>query len=40
MMESMLDPRVAAVSGALFAVVLVLMLVMERAVALTRRLCD
>jgi putative spermidine/putrescine transport system permease protein len=38
MMESMLDPRVAAVSGVLIAVVLVLMLVMERVVGLTRRL--
>ena len=36
MMESMLDPRVAAVSGVLIAVVLVLMLVMERVVGLTR----
>jgi putative spermidine/putrescine transport system permease protein len=40
MMESMLDPRVAAVSGVLIAVVLVLMLVMERVVGLTRRLRD
>jgi hypothetical protein len=36
----MLDPRVAAVSGVLIAVVLVLMLVMERVVGLTRRLRD
>lgn len=37
MMESTLDVRVAAVSGVLIAVVLVLMLVMERLVGLTRR---
>ena len=40
MMESMLDVRVAAVSGVLIATVLVLMLVMERVVGLTRRLRD
>jgi putative spermidine/putrescine transport system permease protein len=40
MMESTLDVRVAAVSGVLIAVVLVLMLVMERVVGLTRRLRD
>jgi putative spermidine/putrescine transport system permease protein len=40
MMESMLDVRVAAVSGVLVATVLVLMLVMERVVGLTRRLRD
>jgi len=40
MMESMLDVRVAAVSGVLIAAVLVLMLVMERVVGLTRRLRD
>ena len=38
MMESTLDVRVAAVSGVLIAVVLVLMLVMERLVGLTRRI--
>jgi putative spermidine/putrescine transport system permease protein len=38
MMESMLDVRVAAVSGVLIVSVLVLMLVMERVVGLTRRL--
>ena len=38
MMESMLDVRVAAVSGVLIATVLALMLVMERVVGLTRRL--
>ena len=37
-MESMLDVRVAAVSGVLIATVLALMLVMERVVGLTRRL--
>jgi putative spermidine/putrescine transport system ATP-binding protein len=36
----MLDVRVAAVSGVLIATVLVLMLVMERVVGLTRRLRD
>ena len=40
MMESALDVRVAAVSGVLIATVLVLMLVMERLVGLTRRLRD
>lgn len=40
MMESMLDVRVAAVSGVLIAAVIVLMLVMERVVGLTRRLRD
>src|SRR6266508_1985591 len=40
MMESTLDVRVAAVSGVLIATVLVLMLVMERVVGLTRRLRD
>jgi len=40
MMESMLDVRVAAVSGVLIATVLVLMLIMERVVGLTRRLRD
>jgi putative spermidine/putrescine transport system permease protein len=40
MMETMLDVRVAAVSGVLIATVLVLMLVMERVVGLTRRLRD
>ena len=40
MMESALDVRVAAVSGVLIAIVLVLMLVMERLVGLTRRLRD
>lgn len=40
MMESTLDVRVAAVSGVLVAAVLVLMLVMERVVGLTRRLRD
>jgi putative spermidine/putrescine transport system permease protein len=38
MMESTLDVRVAAVSGALIGTVLILMLVMERVVGLTRRL--
>lgn len=38
MMESTLDVRVAAVSGVLIAAVLVLMLVMERVVGLTRRM--
>src|SRR5262249_36504198 len=38
MMESMLDVRVAAVSGVLIGTVLALMLVMERVVGLTRRL--
>jgi putative spermidine/putrescine transport system permease protein len=38
MMESALDVRVAAVSGVLIATVLVLMLVMERLVGLTRQL--
>jgi len=38
MMESTLDVRVAAVSGVLIATVLVLMLVMERVVGLTRRM--
>jgi putative spermidine/putrescine transport system permease protein len=38
MMESMLDVRVAAVSGVLIASVLALMLIMERVVGLTRRL--
>jgi putative spermidine/putrescine transport system permease protein len=38
MMESMLDVRVAAVSGVLIGTVLILMLVMERVVGLTRRL--
>jgi putative spermidine/putrescine transport system permease protein len=40
MMETMLDVRVAAVSGVLIATVLVLMLVMDRVVGLTRRLRD
>ena len=40
MMESTLDVRVAAVSGVLIAVVLVLMLLMERLVGLTRRMRD
>jgi putative spermidine/putrescine transport system permease protein len=40
MMESTLDVRVAAVSGVLIAAVLILMLVMERLVGLTRRLRD
>lgn len=40
MMESTLDVRVAAVSGVLIASVLILMLVMERLVGLTRRLRD
>lgn len=40
MMESTLDVRVAAVSGVLIASVLVLMLVLERLVGLTRRLRD
>jgi len=40
MMESMLDVRVAAVSGVLIATVLALMLIMERVVGLTRRLRD
>ena len=40
MMESMLDPRVAAVSGVLIATVVALMLLMERVVGLTRRLRD
>jgi putative spermidine/putrescine transport system permease protein len=40
MMESMLDVRVAAVSGVLITTVLVLMLAMERVVGLTRRLRD
>jgi putative spermidine/putrescine transport system permease protein len=40
MMESALDVRVAAVSGVLITTVLVLMLVMERLVGLTRRLRD
>ncbi len=40
MMESTLDVRVAAVSGVLVASVLILMLVMERLVGLTRRLRD
>ena len=38
MMESTLDVRVAAVSGVLITAVVVLMLVMERAVGLTRRM--
>jgi len=38
MMESTLDVRIAAVSGVLIAAVLVLMLVMERVVGLTRRM--
>ena len=40
MMESTLDVRVAAVSGVLIAIVLALMLVMERVAGLTRRLRD
>lgn len=38
MMESTLDVRVAAVSGVLIVAVLILMLVMERAVGLTKRI--
>jgi putative spermidine/putrescine transport system permease protein len=38
MMESTLDVRVVAVSGMLIAAAFVLMLVMERAVGLTRRM--
>ena len=38
MMESTLDVRVAAVSGVLIAAVLILMLLMERLVGLTRRM--
>ncbi len=38
MIESTLDVRVAAVSGVLIAIVVVLMLVMERLVGLTRRI--
>jgi putative spermidine/putrescine transport system permease protein len=37
-MESTLDVRVAAVSGALIAVTFVLMVLMERLVGLTRRM--
>ena len=39
-LEASLDVRVAAVSGVLIATVLVLMLIMERVVGLTRRLRD
>jgi putative spermidine/putrescine transport system permease protein len=38
MMESTLDVRVAAVSGVLITAVLVLMIVMERLVGLTKRM--
>ncbi len=38
MMESTLDVRIAAVSGVLIGVILVLMLVMDRLVGLTRRM--
>lgn len=38
MMESTLDVRVAAVSGVLITAVVILMIVMERAVGLTRRM--
>ncbi|MCA3362522.1 MAG: ABC transporter permease, partial [Roseomonas sp.] len=38
MMESTLDVRVAAVSGVLILVVLVLMFVMDRLTGLTRRM--
>lgn len=40
MMESTLDVRVAAVSGVMTVTVLILMLVMERLVGLTRRMRD
>ena len=40
MMESTLDVRIAAVSGIFIVSVLVLMLVMERLVGLSRRLND
>ncbi len=38
MMESTLDVRVAAISGVLIVVVLLLMLFMDRAAGLTRRM--
>jgi putative spermidine/putrescine transport system permease protein len=38
MMESTLDVRVAAVSGVLILVILVLMFVMDRLTGLTRRM--
>jgi putative spermidine/putrescine transport system permease protein len=38
MMESTLDVRVAAISGVLIAVILVLMIIMDRLVGLTRRM--
>jgi len=38
MMESTLDPRIAAVSGVLIAVSFLLMLIMEWTVGLTRRM--
>jgi putative spermidine/putrescine transport system permease protein len=38
MMESTLDVRVAAISGVLIAVILILMIVMDRLVGLTRRM--
>ena len=38
MIESNLDVRVAAISGVLIAAVIILMLVMERLVGLTRRI--
>ena len=40
MIESTLDVRVAAVSGVMTVTVLILMLVMERLVGLTRRMRD
>jgi putative spermidine/putrescine transport system permease protein len=40
MMESTLDPRIAAVSGVLIAASFLLMLIMEWAVGLTRRMRD
>lgn len=40
LMESTLDPRIAAVSGVLIGAMLILMIVMERLVGLTRRLRD
>jgi putative spermidine/putrescine transport system permease protein len=38
MMESTLDVRVAAISGVLIAVILVLMIIMDRFAGLTRRM--
>jgi putative spermidine/putrescine transport system permease protein len=40
MMESTLDPRIAAVSGVLITAAFLLMLIMEWTVGLTRRMRD